>query len=270
MIELFIILACLAAAYLFLIFPRMTGTPDRKPFERDFAHRGLWNEAEGIPENSLPAFERAAQQDFAIELDVQLSKDGEVVVFHDETLSRMCGVEGKVCEKTLAELKALRLGGTAEAIPTFSEVLAAVNGRVPLLVELKGESSDDSLCYKVAPILDAYTGAYCVESFNPVLLRFYKARRPEVLRGQLVTDLIAAKKPGKKVLNWALSHMWLNFLSRPDFVACDRSYTRGVSHTILRMLRRPFYLWTIQKEDQLRYFHKRGDKCIFDHFIPKQ
>ena len=82
--------------------------------EWNYAHRGLWNAAEGVPENSLPAFARAAEQGYAIELDIQITKDGRIVVFHDDTMKRMCGNEGKISDYTYEELQQFHLGDSTE------------------------------------------------------------------------------------------------------------------------------------------------------------
>jgi len=162
-------LLVLLALWLFLIAPRARRAAV-KPFLRGYAHRGLWGQ--GVPENSLTAFRLAAEQGFAIELDVQLSSDGEVMVFHDYTLTRMCKTEQKLADLSAADLGALKLDGTDEGIPTLREVLTVVAGRVPLLIELKGENGNVSLCPRVAAALEGYEGEWCVESFNPLLLRW--------------------------------------------------------------------------------------------------
>ncbi|MBL8967561.1 MAG: hypothetical protein JNG85_11145, partial [Spirochaetaceae bacterium] len=99
-----------------------------------YAHRGLYDNSGDAPENSMRAFDAAAEKGYGIELDVRLSKDGQVVVFHDSGLSRMCGVDAAVASRTFAELAEMRLLGTAERIPRFGDFLAMVAGRAPLLV----------------------------------------------------------------------------------------------------------------------------------------
>jgi glycerophosphoryl diester phosphodiesterase len=189
----------LIALWLFLIAPR----PRKKavaPFLRPYAHRGLWSKE--APENSLAAFRLAAEQGFAIELDVQLSRDGEVMVFHDYTLTRMCGVDLRLSDLTAAELATHRLGGTDLQIPTLRAVLEAVDGRVPLLIELKGESGNTALCPALSTVLADYPGKWCVESFNPLLLRWWKRHRPDVVRGLLSTDLIKEKQSGSLICHF--------------------------------------------------------------------
>lgn len=265
-----LVLLLLTALYISLIMPRSMGKPDVAPFLTDYAHRGLFDN-KTLPENSLGAFRHAVENGFAIELDVQLSKDGEVMVFHDYTLDRVCGVEGKVCDKTAKELSEIHLLGTEYTVPTLREVLKLVDGKVPLLVELKGEKVDDSLCWKVGPMLDVYDGEYCVESFNPFLLRWYKKHRPEVVRGQLVTNLLKTKKNGNKVLNFLLSFLFLNCMSRPDFIACDENHTGGPALWIChRVFRAPLIFWTVRKVENMNLHRKKGATSIFEGFVPRR
>ena len=255
------------ALWLFLIAPHARRAAVR-PFLRPFAHRGLWGGA--IPENSLAAFRLAAEQGFAIELDVQLSSDGEVMVFHDYTLKRMCGKDVKLAALTAAELSSCCLDGTEEKIPTFREVLDTVGGRVPLLVELKGESGNTALCPAVAAILDEYSGEWCVESFNPLLLRWFKKHRKSVVRGLLSTDLIKEKKSGSRLLNFALSALWLTFLCRPAFHAWDQHYPRRLALRFgIKRLGAASFVYTVKNREDYDRHVAAGNTPIFDGFVPR-
>ena len=252
--------------WLFLIAPRARKKA-MAPFLRPYAHRGLFNEK--IPENSLAAFARAAEAGFAIELDVQLAKDGTVMVFHDYTLTRMCGEDIKLSDLTAAELAEKRLKGSAEHIPTLAEVLAVVAGRVPLLVELKGESTDTALCAPLAALLDAYKGPYVIESFNPMLLRWFKKHRPRVLRGLLSTNLIREKKDGSKALNFMLSALLLTFLCRPAFHAWDGHYKNRLALCVgLKLFGAASFVFTMKNKEDYAHFLQKGHSPIFDSFIP--
>ena len=133
----------LVILYLYAIMPRMIKRPDRTPFEgKLYAHRGLFDNETDAPENSLPAFARAVEKGFGIEMDIQLTKDKVPVVFHDFTLKRACRTSGKVIDYTYDELKNLELFCSQEHIPTFEEALAVVDGRVPIIVELKIDAED--------------------------------------------------------------------------------------------------------------------------------
>ena len=270
-----IALACVGAglllfllSWLFLIAPRA-----RKkaigPFLTTYAHRGAWGE--GIPENSLAAFRRAAELGFAIELDVQLSSDGEVMVFHDYTLDRMCGVEGKLAYLDAAALGKLALGESDQCIPTLREVLEVVAGRVPLLIELKGESTDTSLVAPLLALLAGYKGEWCVESFNPMLLAAVKKQAPQVVRGLLVSDLIKDKKNGSRLLNFALSAMLLNFLCRPAFIAWNEKYPRSLSRFVaIRLFGAASLNYTVRDEGDYHRHLAAGTYPIFEGFVPEK
>jgi glycerophosphoryl diester phosphodiesterase len=232
----------------------------------EYAHRGL--HGNGIPENSLAAFKRAAELGFGIELDVQLSSDGEVVVFHDYTLERMTGDKRKLSELSLDELKKLHLDGTEEEIPTMKEVLDAVEGRVPLLIELKGEDLNTGLCPRLDSVMQLCSGAYCVESFNPILLSWYRKNRPDVIRGILTTNLCKTKK--FTILNFVLDLMALNAAARPDFIAYDHHFPHRFPVRICTKLYKaqPF-VWTVKKQEEFRTAYAKGAKTIFEGFIPE-
>jgi glycerophosphoryl diester phosphodiesterase len=193
-----IIIAVLAVLYVLALMPRMRHKPDKAPFQGVlYAHRGLHDNRGDAPENSMKAFEKAVEGGYGIELDVQLSKDKIPVIFHDFTLKRVCGNEGKVCDYTYEELSAFSLYGTKERIPKLEDFLKMVDGRVPLIVELKVEWTDISVCPLADGILSTYDGAYCIESFNPLALIWYRKNRNRVMRGQL-SDAFArrgAKRP---------------------------------------------------------------------------
>lgn len=228
----------------------------------DYAHRGL--HGNGVPENSLEAFELACQKGFGIELDVQLSRDGCVMVFHDYTLVRMTGVDKKLCELDKDELTALQLGGTEQTIPTFKEVLELVGGRVPLLVELKGESSNTSLCEPVAKLLREYKGEYCIESFNPMLVHEIKKQLPEVFAGQLYTNVVRDKKK-KSALNMLLTAMALNCLARPDFIAFNHLDRESIPVKICtKFFNAHKFVWTVKSREELDKAHQLGEYPIFE------
>lgn len=256
------------ALWLFLIAPRARKKAIQ-PFLRPYAHRGLWGG--DIPENSLAAFDRAAAKGFAIELDVQLSADGVVMVFHDYSLNRVCGEEGKVRERTAAELAACRLSGTEQHVPTLREVLDTVGGRVPLLIELKGESTDTDLVPTTLQVLEGYEGLWCMESFNPLLLRAVKKQAPHVVRGLLSTDLIKEKRKGSKLLNFALSKLLLTCLCRPAFHAWDQKYPRRTALRLgIRLFGAGSMVYTVRDPEQYEAFIKKGTYPIFEGFLPKE
>ncbi len=256
------VLAVLFLIYLLVLVRPRARMPKNKNLLCDYAHRGL--HGDGIPENSLAAFERACERGYGIELDVQLSRDGVVTVFHDYTLSRMTGHNAKLCELTSDELSALRLAKTEEKIPTFSEALSLIDGRVPLLVELKGESLDTSLCEKVAAELSRYKGEYCVESFNPLLIRGIKKHLPSVYCGLLYTNACRDKKK-YSALNIAISAMALNFIAYPDFIAYNHLDRESLPVKITtRLYRAPKFTWTVKSREEVEKAHALGEYPIFE------
>ena len=255
----------LVAIYLLVLVRPPKKTKPTEVLLCDYAHRGLHKE--GVPENSLAAFEDACRAGFGIELDVQLSRDGEVMVFHDYTLIRMTGCDKKLCELDAKELMTLTLAGTDQTIPTLKQVLALVDGRVPLLVELKGESFDTSLCAKVADLLRDYKGAYCLESFNPLLIGNMKKEFPEAFCGLLYTNVCREKKK-KSALNLALTAMALNVVARPDFIAFDKADRDTLPVKITTQLfGAPKFVWTVRTQEELDTAHKNSELPIFENIF---
>ena len=260
----FIIIGIAAVILLYLFLIRTSGRETPVNLRCDYAHRGLFGD--GIPENSLAAFDAAVRAGVGIELDIQLSRDGEVMVFHDYSLMRMTGRDAKLCEVDLPELKRLDLGGGT--IPTLDEVLTLVDGRVPLLIELKGENTDMSLCKVAAEMLDKYTGSYCVESFNPLLLREFGKLRPEVTRGLLYTKF---KRGGKFwALDFLLTSLIFNCLARPDFIAYDIAHPNTLALRICGALYHPYrFVWTIKSRAEYDAVKAAGESPIFEGFRPE-
>lgn len=248
----------LALLYLFLLMSR-TRRPEAAALMRTpFAHRGLHDEK--IPENSLAAFRAAVAAGVGIELDVQLSADGVLMVFHDETLVRMTGKEGKVSDYTCAALKEIRLGDSEETVPTFAEVLETVGGRVPLLVEVKYHNRIDETCEKTAALLDGYKGAYLMESFHPLAVRWFAKHRPAVVRGQLSA---AACKEKFTLSNFIVESMALNILSRPDFIAYSVKDKRHFSFLLAKLWKPYTAAWTVRSTEDL-LGAKGFDQIIFE------
>ena len=261
-------LLALLAIWLYLIAPRAK-KKEMQPFLRPYAHRGLWGGE--LPENSLGAFRAAADKGFAIELDIHLSADGVVMVFHDNTLKRMCGREGKLCDFTAAELGKMPLNGIeTECIPTLAEVLEAVGGRVPLLIELKGENGNTDLVPAALKVLEGYQGLWCMESFNPLLLRAVKKHAPHVVRGLLCTNMPKEKKDGSKLLNFALGAHLLNFLCRPAFLAFDKKYPGRLGLRVgIKLFGAAPVVYTVTNEESYNAYLKAGIAPIFDRFCPQ-
>jgi len=252
--------------YLFLLYP---GSKKRRRIEEspifcDYAHRGLWtkNEKDGIPENSLTAYKRAVDRGFGIELDVRLTRDGIPVILHDDSLLRLTGIDKKAKDLTYHELSALTLCGTEERIPSLSDVLALVNGKVPLLVELKGEDLNISVCERADALLKEYKGSYCIESFNPLFVRWYKKHRPEVFRGLLTSALLKKKV---SLLYIVLDGLLLNFCSRPDFIAFNDEKAHSLPVCIAtRLFGAKRFFWTPKGNEEIEKARTDAPCVIFE------
>jgi len=246
------------ALCLFLIAPsgKMRGEMERYRSEK-FAHRGLHDATRA--ENSMSAFAAAVSAGYGIELDVRLTRDGEVVVFHDDTLERVAGVCGRVDSYTLAELREMRLLGTADTIPTFREVLDLVGGRVPLLVEIKEEVFKYDVTEAVAKMLRDYEGEYIVESFNPLALVRFRSLVPGVPCGLLCDNYLTQKKY-RKPMYFIVQFMLFNVRCRPDFIAFNHLGWRNSSLLLIRAFFRktPLICWTVKSAEEEAEAKKHG------------
>ena len=257
--------ACAAALPIFLTAPGRADRRQKEPFRnRNFAHRGLHSRDRSVPENSLKAFELAAEAGYGIELDVQLSRDGQVVVFHDDTLNRVCGVDARVDELTYAELQELRLLDTEEKIPLFSEVLAVVRGRGPLIVELKNGRSNRELCEKTYEMISKYNGEVCIESFNPMIVAWFRFHAGSFLRGLLSAPESEYEGTTSKFTAFLLSKGLVNFICRPQFIAYKIG-RRPASINLSIVLGAMNVGWT---SHEIRN-EKGRDAVIFEFYRPK-
>lgn len=273
MVFCFLFILIIPILYLMAIMPKITNMADFTPFKGWFyAHRGLYQDEDTIPENSMAAFKLAIENNYGIEFDIQLSKDDIPVVFHDDNLERVCGVDGYIWEYTYEELKEFRLFGSSEGIPLLTEVLELVDGKVPLIIELKGDKKDTSIAGIVAPFLDNYQGIYCIESFNPMIILWFKKNRPNIIRGQLSMRYeYEDKSPSEKFLYFGLQNLLLNFLTKPDFIAYNHKDTDVFSFKLSTKLYNPFlFAYTIQSTEDLQKNWDKFDLFIFDKFVPNQ
>ncbi len=249
--------------YPLLLMPRRR-RPEAAPLMRAvYAHRGLHGAA---PENSLAAFRAACEKGYGIELDVQLTADGELVVFHDGSLSRMTGKDASLHSLTYAELRELRLGESAERVPTLREVLSLVDGRVPLLVEIKADHAWRAVCESAAALLRDYRGAYMIESFHPLAVAWFRRHAPEVVRGQLSSRLTRDKRY-RGIAYFLVENLLLNLVARPDFIAYDMRYPKFLPLALCRRLYRPYTLaWTPRGGEEITLAAQTGvfDTVIFE------
>ncbi len=253
--------------YLAAIAPRMLHRPETLP-DVYYAHRGLYDNSGEAPENTLPAFERAVKAGYGIELDVRLTLDGRVVVAHDPNLLRICGVDRDIDTLTFAQLHSYRIMNSQETVPLFSDVLRLVDGKVPLIIEIKVKDFARRICEKTDALLAGYDGWWCIESFHPGALMWYRRRHPEVCRGQLSSNFQKhddAHSPGHYIMRYLLA----DFLSRPDFIAYNCLDQNAVSMNLCRFLFRcPTVAWTVKSERELEQCRTSFDYFIFEGFCP--
>jgi len=203
---------------------------------------------------------------YPLELDVHLSSDGAVVVFHDDDLQRMTGVSGPIGEFPWAELRGLELADSDQMIPRLEDVLDLVDGRVPLLVEIKNRGPVGRLEDAVQSVLGSYDGPWAVQSFNPFTLAWFRKNAPHAIRGQLSTDFWGTQLAVyKKVL---LRRLALHPLAQPSFVGYDLRCLPFWATSWLRNRGIPLLAWTIRSDDECIRARSVADNIIFEHIRP--
>jgi len=252
-----------ALTTLWLTAPGRAGKAQREPLlGQNLAHRGLHNQEKRVPENSLAAFRAAAQAGYGVELDVRLTKDGQVVVSHDNALARTTYTYKNVEDSDLAELRELRLLGTDEQIPLLTEVLdILVPAEVPVLVEVKACREWKELCRRTLDILDGYEGRFSVESFDPRIVAWWRFNAPDILRGQLTSQY--SDLGGNRILAWMSSRCLINFLGRPHFIA-HRIGHKAWTVRLAEALGAMRVAWTAKDRDS----EADHDAVIFEGFTP--
>ncbi len=233
-----------------------------------YAHRGLHSDS--VPENSMAAFRAAKESGYGIELDVHLLRDGTLAVIHDSSLARTAGVDVKIEELTCQEANLYRLGGTEEKIPQFSEVLNLLDGKVPVIVELKCvDGNYDSLCRAACHVLDGYDGPFCIESFDPRCIRWLRRNRPDIIRGQLTENFFKSSGKMPPALKFVMRHQLLNVFTKPDFIAYRFSDRKTVSNFLaISMWKTQGVAWTIRSQEEFNTAVKEGWIPIFEGFCP--
>ena len=219
-----------------------------------FAHRGLHDGAT-LVENGFLAFAAALERGAGIECDLRLTADDQVVVFHDADALRLCGSPAVIARSTLADLARFSVGN--HPIPTLKQLLALVDGRVPLLLEAKIDTSDRGRFWSFGPALLAalkgYTGAFGVMSFDPRLPRWCKTNAPHLRRGLVVRDRLSPSRRWGSMM-----------LADPQFLAVDR-LALGKPWVVRARARMPVYSWTIRTTDERAIAEPLCDALIWEH-----
>ena len=221
-----------------------------------YAHRGL--HGAGRPENSLAAAHAAMALGLGIECDVQRSSDGLAMVFHDFELERLTAESGAVNDRSAAELGQIALTGGDEPIPTLRQLLDAIGGKVPLLIEIKTkrETRFAATCLAVRRVLEGYRGQHAVMSFDPRVVRWFADHSPLTVRGLVVTEEGAKALGGKLKRRLALWH------ARPDFLAYDVRDLPSRFSASQRKRGLPLLTWTVRSPEHRERAEKHADAPI--------
>ena len=236
---------------------------------RPIAHRGLHDAAKGLAENSIGAAEAAIAGGFAIECDVQLSRDGEAMVFHDDSLRRLTRARGAVADRSVAELQTYALRDGGERIPTLPQLLARIASRTPLICELKSAFDGDTrLAERVAEIAGPYAGPLALKSFDPAVIAHLRARHDGVAPLGIVAEAEyrgwywRALSAEQKRSCAAFSHYPE---TRPDFLSWCVDDLPHPTPFLLRTLRGlPVMTWTVRTPTQRRAAARWADQIIFE------
>ncbi len=236
-------------------------------FDPPIAHRGLWS-PDTCPENSLAAFQAACAAGYAIELDVQLSADGEAVVFHDSTLARMTGAPGRVADHTAADIRQMRLAGAEETIPTLADALTLVGHKAMVHIELKTPYGEvGPLERRVCEILIDHHGPTCVIGFNPYSHAWFADHHPKILRGLDSYSYPAGQArhlaPEQRKAFAALRHVPI---AKPHFLALGLDMLPNATASSLRGGGMPIIAWTVTAPAQWEAVRANCDNLIFEGF----
>lgn len=267
-IDLLVLAAGMMLLYLWCLKGR-TGHPGLPELRRwKYAHRGLHDAAK--PENSMAAFRAAVDSGYGVELDIHLLRDGNLAVIHDSSLKRTADADIRVEDLVTEDLSHYYLCGTGETIPQFQQVLDLFAGKAPLIVELKVvDGNHAALCKAACRLLDCYDGPYCVESFDPRAVAWFRKNRPDVLRGQLSENWMGRKHPLPAILRWILTYHISNLYTRPDFIAYKFADRKAFGTDICRKFwKLQGVSWTLKTPEEYATAVEEGWIPIFEGFVP--
>lgn len=237
--------------------------------ERPIAHRGLHDASAGVLENTASAFAAAMAGSYAIECDLQITADGEAVVFHDETLDRLTSAKGLVKQRTTAELKTIPITASADRMQTLGELLDQVNGRVPLVIELKSHwDADTRLAERALKVLEPYAGPYAIMSFDPDAVAAVAELSPHTVRG-ITADKTTDKYYNALPLQRRIAMRQFSHISRtrPHFVSF---YFRDLPFAPVQSIRaagHPIITWTIRSKAEEALARRYSDQVTFEGYI---
>lgn len=234
-----------------------------------YAHRGLHRA--GVPENSMAAFRDALDGGYGIELDIHLTRDGDLAVIHDTSLKRTAGADVKITDLTVSELANYHLEGTEETIPTFHQVLDLYAGKAPLIIELKADGNNQQQLVDTAvAAMKGYQGPWCMESFDPRCVYYLRKNHPEVIRGQLTENFFASKNNLSWAIRFILTNNLANFMTQPDFVAYRFDHRNATPTNAIwkKLWKLQGVTWTLRSQEDYDTAIKEGWLPIFEGFRP--
>lgn len=235
---------------------------------RPIAHRGLHEIAKGVVENTSSAFAAAMAHGYAIECDLQLTQDGEAVVFHDERLERLTESQGMVKDLTLAGMKALTIRQSRDQVQTLAELLAQVRGQVPLIIELKSHwDGDERLAARALDVLKGYQGPHCLMSFDPDVIAAVRRMSPQTIRG-IVAERAFDPYYDFLPLKAQMELRTFSHVSRtsPDFASLNFEDLPWAPVTALRAAGMPVISWTIRSQAEAWTARRNSDQITFEAF----
>ena len=237
---------------------------------RPIAHRGLHDIARGIVENTASAIDAAVAGRYGIEVDLQVSADGEAMVHHDFALGRLTDGEGQLAGRTAAELGRIAFRATADRMMTLPELLARVGGRVALALELKSRfDGDRRLVARVAAVTTSYGGPVAAMSFDPFVLADLRRIAPRLARGIVAERRFAdADAPLAGWRRHGLAHLLHAPMTRPDFVAYRVDDLPAPATRLARLLGLPVLTWTVRTAEQRARAQAFANQMIFEGFRP--
>jgi glycerophosphoryl diester phosphodiesterase len=238
--------------------------------DRPIAHRGLHDAANGIIENTSSAFEAAIRHGYAIECDLQLSGDGEAMVFHDATLDRLTEQRGKLLDRTAAELQSVRFKATADRMPTLAELIEQVDGRATLLIELKSHWDGSlALARRAAEVTEGYHGPFALMSFDPELVAAIRELAPQAVRG-IVAERMTDPTETRLDVARRIELRYLKHIAKswPYFLSYD---VQGLPSGLTRAFRAaglPVICWTVRDPETAKRARRYCDQITFEGFLP--
>ena len=244
----------------------MTTIPTRKGKNMSWmkgisAHRGWFSKDQSVAENSMSAFRQALEKNIDIELDIQMTADRKLIVFHDSNLQRMCQVDISVAEATYDEIKQHTFYNSDENIPTLQEVLAEIDGKVNVFIEIKPTDLVDEVCQQVVLILDQYEGNFAICSFNPLVLMWLRKNRPHYIRGQNIQFFLFDKR--QSILNRVLLTInGYNIFTRADYVSVHTDIVKFF--VWMRMFKGFLSCWAVSNDTDYRQLKKKVDHLIIE------